>query len=60
MKFLDFVFTKYEIEDKELVKRYNKLMKVTKRNRLKGTENPWGEGRREGQVGRLEDTSYCV
>lgn len=25
MKFLDFVFTKYEIEDKELVKRYNKL-----------------------------------
>lgn len=25
MKFLDFVFTKYEIEDKELVERYNKL-----------------------------------
>lgn len=25
MKFLDFVFTKYEIEEKELVERYNKL-----------------------------------
>ena len=25
MKFLDFVFKKYEIEDKELVERYNKL-----------------------------------
>ena len=25
MKFLDFVFTRYEIEDKELVERYNKL-----------------------------------
>lgn len=25
IKFLDFVFTKYEIEDKELVTRYNKL-----------------------------------
>lgn len=25
MKFLDFVFTKYEIEDEELVERYNKL-----------------------------------
>ena len=25
MKFLDFVFTKYEIEDKEIVERYNKL-----------------------------------
>ena len=25
MKFLDFVFTKYEIKEKELVERYNKL-----------------------------------
>ena len=25
MKFLDFVFTTYEIEDKEIVERYNKL-----------------------------------
>ena len=25
MKVLDFVFTKYEIEDKELVERYNTL-----------------------------------
>ena len=25
MKFLDFVFTKYEIDDKELLERYNKL-----------------------------------
>ena len=25
MKFLDFVFTKYEIDHKELIERYNKL-----------------------------------
>lgn len=25
MKFLDFIFARYEIEDKELVTRYNKL-----------------------------------
>ena len=43
---------------KKKVQQINKSNK--KGNRLTGTENPWGEGRREGQAGRLKDTSYKV
>ena len=43
---------------KKMIQKINESNK--KRKRLTGTENPWGEGRREGQVGRLKDTSNCM